>query len=421
MNEPTAPASAASRTVVIAGAGHGGVQAAAALRHDGFDGRIVLIGDEPGLPYQRPPLSKAYLQGKMPLDTLWLKPETFYRDNRIELLGSARVAGLAPRERQVTLGSGETLAYDHLVLALGARNRLLPLPGADLDGVVYIRTLAETDALKPRLDAAREIVIIGAGFIGLEFAAVAAQHGKAVSVLEMTDRVMSRVVSPAMSHYFAGWHAQAGARFHFAARAARVIGEAGRAVAVETANGARIPADLVVVSIGVVPNVELAREAGLTVGDGIVVDETLLTGDPNISAIGDCAFFPSVHGRRALRLESVQNAHDQAKAVADRLTGKLAAPAARYAAVPWFWSDQGDRKLQIVGIANGHDQAVIRGDVESGAFSVFCYAGDDLLAIESVNRPGDHMFGRRAMAAGRHPTPEEAADPAFDLKKFLQG
>jgi 3-phenylpropionate/trans-cinnamate dioxygenase ferredoxin reductase subunit len=417
---------------VIAGAGHGGVQTAASLRHGGFDGRIVLVGDEPGLPYQRPPLSKAYLQGKMPLDTLWLKPASFYRDNNIDLFGDARIAGIAPRERRVTLGSGETLGYDHLVLALGARNRLLPLPGADLDGVVYIRTLAEADALKPRLAAAREIVVIGAGFIGLEFAAVAAAHGKAVTVLEMTDRVMSRVVSPVMSQYFAGWHAQGGARFQFAARATQVIGEQGRAIAVETADGARIAADLVVVSIGVVPNVELARDAGLAVGDGIVVDETLLTSDPDISAIGDCAFFPSLHGRRALRLESVQNANDQGKAVADRLTGKLTdkhadkstevpgPQGARYAAVPWFWSDQGDRKLQIVGIANGHDRTVIRGDIEAGAFSVFCYAGDDLLAIESVNRPGDHMFGRRAMAVGRHLLPEQAADPAFDLKKFLQ-
>jgi 3-phenylpropionate/trans-cinnamate dioxygenase ferredoxin reductase subunit len=421
MSESPTAQRAALRTIVVAGAGHGGVQAAAALRHDGFDGRIVLVGDESGLPYQRPPLSKAYLQGKMPLETLWLKPQTFYRENGIELLADARIAGIAPRERQVTLGSGERLGYDHLVLALGARNRLLPLPGADLDGVVYIRTLAETDALKPRLSAARDIVIIGAGFIGLEFAAVAAAQGKAVTVLEMTDRVMSRVVSPVISQYFADWHAQSGAHLRFAARAARVIGEQGRAVAVETAEGARIPADLVVVSIGVVPNVELARDAGLAVGDGVVVDEMLLTSDPSISAIGDCAFFPSLHGRCALRLESVQNAHDQGRAVADRLTGRLAAPNARYAAVPWFWSDQGDRKLQIVGIANGYDRAVVRGDIGAGAFSVFCYADGELLAIESVNRPGDHMFGRRAMASGRYPAPEEAADASFDLKAFLQG
>jgi len=403
------------QTIVIVGAGHGGVQAAVSLRQNGFDGRVVLIGDEPGLPYQRPPLSKAYLQGKMALDTLWLRPQSFYRDNRIELLSGTRVAAIAPRERRVTLGGGGTLGYGHLVLALGARNRLLPVPGADLDGVLYIRTLAETDALKPRLAAAQRIVVIGAGFIGLEFAAVATAQGKAVTVLEMADRVMSRVVSPQMSQYFAAWHAQAGTRLLFGARATRIIGDAGRAVAVETADGGTIPADLVIASIGVVPNIELAQAAGLGVGDGVIVDERLITSDPNISAIGDCVLFPSVHGGRMLRLESVQNANDQAKTVADRLTGKPS----RYAAVPWFWSDQGDRKLQIVGLADGHDATVVRGDIAAGAFSIFCYGGERLIAIESVNRPGDHMFGRRCLGLTRHPTPAQAADPAFDLKRFL--
>lgn len=412
-----------AQTVVIAGAGHGGVQTAASLRHNGYDGRIVLIGDEAGLPYQRPPLSKAYLQGKMALETLWLRPASFYRDNHIELMPQARVAAIDPGARSVTLGTGERLAYDHLVLAVGARNRLLPLPGADLDGVLYIRTLAETDALKPRLAQSQNIVVIGAGFIGLEFAAVAAAQGKAVTVLEMTDRVMSRVVSPGMSQHFSGWHQRSGTRFHFGARAARVIGENGRAVAVETADGARIPADMVIVSIGVVPNIEIAKAAGLATGDGIVVDDKLLTSDPNISAIGDCAQFPSVQssrglGRRLIRLESVQNANDQGKAVADRITGKSTAP---YAAVPWFWSDQGDQKLQIVGIADGHDATVVRGDVATGAFSIFCYGGGTLLAIESVNKPGDHMFGRRSMGEGKLLSAAQAADPAFDLKKFLQG
>lgn len=407
-----------AQTVVIAGAGHGGVQTAASLRHNGFDGRIVLIGDEAGLPYQRPPLSKAYLQGKMTLETLWLRPESFYRDNHIDLMPQARVAAIDPGAKNVTLGTGERLAYDHLVLAVGARNRLLPLPGADLDGVLYMRTLAETDALKPRLAQAQNIVVIGAGFIGLEFAAVAAAHGKTVTVLEMTERVMSRVVSPGMSQHFSGWHEKGGTQFHFGARATQVIGENGRAVAVETADGTRIPADMVIVSIGVVPNIEIAKAAGLATGDGIIVNETLLTSDPNISAIGDCAQFPSVHGRRLMRLESVQNANDQGKAVADRITGKSAAP---YAAVPWFWSDQGDQKLQIVGIADGHDTAVVRGDVASGAFSIFCYGGDKLLAIESVNKPGDHMFGRRSMSEGKLLSAAQAADIAFDLKKFLQG
>jgi 3-phenylpropionate/trans-cinnamate dioxygenase ferredoxin reductase subunit len=406
-----------ANTVVIAGAGHGGVQTAVSLRQNGFDGRILLVGDEPGLPYQRPPLSKAYLQGKMPLDTLWLRPDSFYRENKIDLLEDARVASIDASARRVTLGNGDKIEYGHLVLSVGARNRSLPLPGADLDGVLYIRTLADTDALKPRLALAQKIVVIGAGFIGLEFAAVAASHGKKVTVLEMTDRAMSRAVAPPMSQHFARWHEKAGSSFLFCARAACIVGENGKAVAVETGDGQKIPADMVIVSIGVVPNIEIARDAGLKVGDGVIVDEHLLTSDPNISAIGDCAFFPSTYGRAALRLESVQNANDQGKAVADRLTGKPAP----YTAVPWFWSDQGDQKLQMVGIGNGHDSSVIRGDAATGAFSVFCYAGENLLAIESVNKPADHMFGRRALASGKTPTPAQAADASFDLKKFLLG
>jgi 3-phenylpropionate/trans-cinnamate dioxygenase ferredoxin reductase subunit len=404
-----------SKTVVIAGAGHGGVQTAVSLRQNGFDGRIVIVGDEPGLPYQRPPLSKAYLQGKMPLDTLWLRPESFYRENKIELLGDARIASIDRAARRVTLGNGDRLDYGHLVLSVGARNRTLPLEGADLDGVLYIRTLAETDALKPRLAAATHIVVIGAGFIGLEFAAVASSQGKKVTVLEMTDRAMSRAVCVPMSQHFARWHEKSGSSFVFGARASRIVGEKGKAVAVETAGGKKIPADLVIVSIGVVPSVEIAKEAGLNVGDGVVVDDHMRTSDENISAIGDCAFFPSVHGGRALRLESVQNANDQGKAVADRLTGKPKP----YDAVPWFWSDQGDQKLHMAGIGTGHDRSVIRGDAAAGAFSVFCYSGDRLLAIESVNKPADHMFGRRALAAGKWPSPQQAADTTFDLKKFL--
>lgn len=405
-----------AKTIVIAGAGHGGVQTAASLRQNGFDGRIYLIGDEPGLPYQRPPLSKAYLQGKMPLDTLWLRPESFYRENNIELLGEARIASIDRASRRVTLGNGDVLDYGHLILSVGARNRALPLAGAELDRVLYIRTLAETDALKPRLAAAQNIVVIGAGFIGLEFAAVAASHGKKVTVLEMTDRAMSRAVCAPMSAHFKRWHEGAGSTLQFGARASRLVGENGKVSAVETADEKTIPADMVIVSIGVVPNIEIAKAAGLDVGDGVIVDALMQTSDENISAIGDCAFFPSVHGRRSLRLESVQNANDQGKSVADRLTGKPKP----YDAVPWFWSDQGDQKLQMVGIALGHDRDVIRGDATSGAFSVFCYDGDKLLAIESVNKPADHMFGRRALAIGKMPTPQQAGDAAFDLKKFLQ-
>lgn len=405
-----------TKTVVIAGAGHGGVQTAMSLRQNCFDGRIVLVGDEPGLPYQRPPLSKAYLQGKMPLDSLWLRPESFYRDHQIELMGCTRVVAIEAGARRVTLGNGEEIEYGHLVLAVGARNRTPPLEGADLDGVLYIRTLAETDALKPRLAAAQNIVVIGAGFIGLEFAAVAAAQRKNVTVLEMTDRAMARAVSPPVSAHFTRWHRNAGTLLRFGTSANRILGNARKVTAVETTDRREIAADMVIISVGVVPNVELAKNAGLRIGDGVIVDEYLVTSDENISAIGDCSLFPSVHGSRALRLESVQNANDQGKAVANRLTGKPA----RYEAVPWFWSDQGDVKLQIVGIGTSRDETVIRGEETDGAFSVFRYSSGNLTAIESVNKPADHMFGRRALAGGATPSPLQAANPAFDLKKLLR-
>lgn len=405
-----------TKTILIAGAGHGGVQTAMSLRQNGFEGRIVLVGDEPGLPYQRPPLSKAYLQGMMLLESLWPRPESFYRDNQIEFMGGTRVTAIKPAARRITLGNREEIEYGHLVLSVGARNRRPQLEGVDQDGVVYIRTLVETDALKPRLAVAHNIVVIGAGFIGLEFAAVAAAQGKNVTVLEMTDRAMARAVSAPVSTYFARWHQNAGAVLRFDTSANRILGTAGKVTAVETTDRQEIAADMVIISVGVVPNVEIAKNAGLRTGDGVIVDEYLITSDENISAIGECCLFPSVHGRRALRLESVQNANDQGKTVANRLTGKPN----RYEAVPWFWSDQGEVKLQIVGIGVTDDETVIRGDQAEGTFSVFHYSGGNLTAIESVNKPADHMFGRRALGGGVTPSALQAADPSFDLKKLLR-
>lgn len=403
----------AHEQIVILGAGHGGFQLAASLRQNGFDGRIRLIGDEPVLPYQRPPLSKDYLGGKIGLDLLLMRPAAFYDEHRIELLSGARAEAIDRAARTVRLASGARIEYDRLVLATGARNRLPPLEGLDLDGVCYLRDLAETDDLRARLAAAEHIVVIGAGFIGLEFAAVARAHGKAVHIIEMTDRVMSRVVSPRTSHFFAAAHRRAGVEFGFGAQAVRIAGNGGRVSGVELAGGDRLRADLVIVSIGVVPNAELAQMAGLAVANGVVVDRHLSTADPAISAIGDCASFPSRHAGGAMtRLEAVQNATDHARCVADRLVGNTRP----YDALPWFWSEQGDLRLQIAGLTNGYDLTVTRGDLEAGAFSVFCYGGGRLLGIESVNKPTDHAFGRRILAAGRHVTPEQAADAGFDLR-----
>jgi 3-phenylpropionate/trans-cinnamate dioxygenase ferredoxin reductase component len=403
----------AQEPIIIVGAGHAGFQLAASLRQHGFEGAIALIGDEAALPYQRPPLSKDYLDGKIGLDLLLMRPEAFYRDHRIDYLPGTTVSGIDRAGKTVRLASGERLPYSHLVLAAGARNRVPALPGIDLDGVCYLRNLAETELLRDRLAAADNIVVIGAGFIGLEFAAVARQHGKSVHIVELTDRAMGRVVSHATSGFFAEAHRRTGVHFSFGAQAAQIAGRNGRVDHVELADGTRLPADLVLVSIGVVPNVELAAAAGLAVANGIVVNEELATADSNISAIGDCASFPCTHAAgQPTRLEAVQNAADHARCVADRLVGK----AHPYGALPWFWSEQGKLRLQIAGLTTGHDQTVPRGTVESGEFSVFCYKGGTLLGVESINRPADHAHARRLLAAGRAVTPEQAADDSFDLR-----
>jgi len=313
----------------------------------------------------------------------------------------------------VLLASGERLGYVHLVLATGARNRVPPLPGIELDGVCYLRTLAETDLLRDRLAAADNVVVIGAGFIGLEFAAIAREHGKHVHIVELTERAMGRVLSVASSRFFAEAHRASGVVFSFGAQVMRIAGHNGRVDHLELAGGERLPADLVLVSIGVVPNGELAAAAGLAVANGIVVNEELLTADINISAIGDCAAFPCRHAAgQATRLEAVQNAADHARCVADRLAGKPHP----YGALPWFWSEQGKLRLQIAGLTTGHDQVVVRGNVEGGEFSVFCYKGGALLGVESINRPADHAHARRLLATGREVTPEQAADDSFDLR-----
>ncbi|MFZ2006341.1 MAG: FAD/NAD(P)-binding oxidoreductase [Stellaceae bacterium] len=398
--------------VVIVGAGHGGFQVAASLRQNGFDGRVTLIGDEPHLPYQRPPLSKDYLDGKSGFDLLLMRPEAFFTEHRIELISGRAVTAIDRAGKAVALADGGRVAYDHLVLATGARNRVPPLPGIELDGVCYLRNLAETDALKQRLTSCGNAVVIGAGFIGLEFAAIARGKGVPVHIVELVERVMARVVCPETSAYFGREHQKTGVEFSFGARVERIEGEGGKVNHVALADGRTLPADLVLISIGVMPNEELAAAAGLAVANGVAVDEHL-TADPNISAIGDCASFSSRHSlRNPVRLEAVQNAADHARCVASRLVGKPHA----YEALPWFWSEQGAQRLQIAGLTTGFQEVVLRGDYEKGEYSAFCYAGDRLLGIESINKPADHAFARRLLAAGRGVSPAEAADPSFDLR-----
>ena len=400
-------------TVVIVGAGQAGFQVAASLRDEGYSGRIRLLGDEPGLPYQRPPLSKAYLVGKADRTGLQLRPETFFAQRGIEMTSDHRAERIDREPRHLHLAGGEVLGYDHLVIATGARNRLLPVPGTGLEGVLQLRTHADADALRGKMTGLKRAVVVGAGFIGLEFAAAAAAAGAEVTVIEATARPMSRALTRPMSQFFRQAHEKAGVRLVFDADVTEVHGKGGHVTEVETADGRIFPADLVLVGIGVIPNAELAADCGLAVENGIVVDETLCTADPAISAVGDCAAYPLASGGGArVRLESVQNAIDHGRCVASRLMGRPRP----YHIVPWFWSDQGPYKLQIAGFSMPSDRVALRGDPTSGAFSTFCFAADRLVGVESVNKPADHMVARRLLANATALSFEQASDTSFDLK-----
>ena len=402
------------KSVLIVGAGHAGFQVAASLRQHGFAERICLINDEAHLPYQRPPLSKAYLKGEGRPDSLMFRPDKFYRDQNIELI-SDRAAFIDRAGQRLLLASGAFLDYGHLVLATGARNRLLDLPNANLADVRYLRILDESETLRQRIASTKHVAVIGAGFIGLEFAATARAKGLEVDVIELGARVMARAVTAEISEYFQSRHTSAGIRIHLGVQATSIERADGKVSGVSLSDGRHIPADLIVVGVGVLPNVELAAEAGLPVASGIIVNEYLLSADPNISAIGDCALFASPRFGGSLRLESVQNASDQARCVAARLTGD----AKVYDGLPWFWSDQGDDKLQIAGLTTGYDRVVVRGDREARSFSAFCYKQGRLVGIESVNRAADHVFGRKILGMNRSIEPEKVADPGFDLKASL--
>jgi 3-phenylpropionate/trans-cinnamate dioxygenase ferredoxin reductase subunit len=404
----------AQGAVAIVGSGHAGFQVAASLRQLGFAQPIHLINDEGHLPYQRPPLSKAYLKGTGGPDTLMFRPQKFYTDQNIELI-SDRAVAIDRASRKLKLASGAAFDYGHLVLATGARNRLLDIPNANLPDVRYLRILDDSEDLRKRIASSKHVVVIGAGFIGLEFAATARIKGLEVDVLELASRVMARAVTAEISEYFQGRHAAAGVRIHLGVQATAIEASGDKVTGVSLSDGRHLPADLVVVGVGVLPNVELAAEAGLAVASGIIVNEHLLTADPNISAIGDCALFASPRFGGSLRLESVQNATDHARCVAARLTGDDKV----YDGHPWFWSDQADDKLQIAGLTTGYDHVVVRGDPAQKAFSAFCYKAGKLVGIESVNRAGDHMFGRRLLPMDRSIEPEQAADQSFDLKRAL--
>jgi 3-phenylpropionate/trans-cinnamate dioxygenase ferredoxin reductase subunit len=381
--------------VVIVGASHAGGTLAAELRAAGFQGAVTLIGAEPHLPYHRPPLSKGFLTGERTADSLVLRADSFYADNGIATVLRDPVTALDPAARTVTLRSGAVRPYDHLVLATGARVRKLPVPGADLAGVHYLRTLGHAKRIKADAERAQRVAVIGALFIGLEMAASFFKLGRKVTVIEALPRPMARVLSPDLSDFFSALHRDHGVDLRFGTGTARIEGT-DQATGVTLADGQVIGADLVLIGIGIVPEDDLARAAGLACDNGVVVDATLRTSDPAVFAIGDVARFPHPFASGPIRLESVQNAHDQARSVARTIAGD----AAPYAAVPWFWSDQYDVKLQMVGLSAGADHRETRGDVAAPSFSVFHFRDNRLIAVDSVNRPADHMRGRKVLGAG---------------------
>jgi 3-phenylpropionate/trans-cinnamate dioxygenase ferredoxin reductase subunit len=403
-----------SSSAVIVGAGHAGVQAAASLREDGFQSPIVLLSDEPELPYQRPPLSKAFLKGEMDIHGLPLRAESFFRDHGLDLRRGARATRIDRASERVEMSDGSAIEYGHLILATGARQRLLAAPGVDLPGVMSLRTIADATAIRGRLEPGTKVVIIGAGFIGLEIAATAKGLGAEPTVVEIA-RPMGRAVSPIMSDFYLKDHAASGVVFRIGRGVTEIRG-AGKAEAVVLTDGEVLPTDTVVIAVGIIAEDALARESGLECANGIVVDAHLQTSDPAISAIGDCVDFPNASLGFRTRLESVQNAVDQGRCVAARLAGKPAP----YDALAWFWSDQGDLKLMIAGLSHGVDTWVLRGEPEARAFSTFGFRNGKLAVVESVNRTADHAAAKRIIGTPKTLTPEDAANPAFDLRALAK-
>jgi 3-phenylpropionate/trans-cinnamate dioxygenase ferredoxin reductase subunit len=402
--------------VVIVGAGQAGVQCADSLRQDGYEGAITILSDEPHLPYQRPPLSKAYLLGETDRARILLRPAAFYEQKSITLRSSVRAASIDRGEKRLRLQTGEDLSYDHLVLATGARPRPLPFEGANLDGVCDLRTLDDVDDIAQRLEKTEHVAVIGGGFIGLEFAAVARKLGKQVVVIEAQDRVMARVVPPELSLYFQQLHASNGVEIVTGAQVSALHGSDGIVQQVDIGGGRRIEAGLVVAGIGVIANVELAEDAGVECDNGIVVDEFARTNDPSIYAVGDCACYAHPFVEQRVRLESVQNAGDQARAAASAICGLNDKP---YTGIPWFWSDQYEAKLQMAGLSIGCDDHVIRGSLEEGRFSVLHFKGDEFRSIAAVGRAIDYVQGRKLLEQGVSPNKTQAADPDFSLKTLL--
>jgi len=400
--------------VVIVGAGHAGVQAAASLREEGYDGKVILVGDENELPYHKPPLSKTFIKD-VEAKPQPLRGEAFYTGHAIDFRPGVKVERIDLGGQRLELAGGGTLPFDGLVLATGSRPRLLPLPGSDLEGVLSLRSIGDARLIRDQSARSEEVVILGGGFIGLEIAATLTLGGRKVTVVEAVDRLLGRAVAPAIGAHVRQRLEAMGVRILTGITVARLEGENGHVVAAVTASGERLPAKMVIIGIGVVPNVELAQAAGIATGNGIKVDPAMRTSVPEVLALGDAASYRHWFTGTDVRLESVQNATDQARLAARTVTGHDGA----YSAVPWFWSDIGDMKLQMVGLTMGSDHNVVIGDLGDNKFSIYHYANGRLIGIESVNKPADHMLGRKMLGAGFSPPPETVATGPDGLKAAL--
>ena len=399
--------------VVIVGAGHAGGSAAAFLRQYGHEGPIVLIGEEPLLPYQRPPLSKAWLKGEADADSLALKPQEWYAEANVALRLQGVATSLNRGARTVTLASGEVISYDFLILATGARARELPIPGADLSGVLALRTAADAEALKAALGPGKRLAVVGGGYVGLEAAASARALGAEATVIERESRVLARVACETLSTFFQDYHGARGVKFELNANVEAFEGQDGRVTGVRLKGGEVVACDAALVGVGAHPNVELAQDAGLECTGGIVVDLEARTSDPHVFAIGDVAHRPLPIYERQFRLESVPNALEQAKQAAAAIVGRAGPPPE----LPWFWSDQYDLKLQIAGLPFDADSTIVRGDVAAAKFAVFHLKGDLVQAVEAVNAPPEFMAGKQLIAKRTPVSKTKLADPAISMKE----
>ncbi len=405
---------AKAETVIIIGAGQAGAQACASLRQFGFTGAITLIGDETALPYQRPPLSKAYMKGELAEERLYFKPATWYDDQTISVKLSTRVTAIDRTAQTIETDAGTHLAYDALIFATGSRPRPLPIDGAALGGVFDLRSLSDVEAIRPHMLPGQRLVIIGAGYIGLEAAAVATTLGLGVTVLEMAPRVLARVTSPVMSDFFEAEHRAQGVDIRTGVQVTQLCGDGDRVRHVVLSDGSEIPADCVLVGIGILPNTELAEAAGIACKNGILTDRDARTQDPQIFAAGDCAARPLIHYGRTGRLESVHNAIEQGKLAAAAIMGKPRP----VEDCPWFWSDQYDLKLQIAGLSRDYDSFVVRGDPGARKFAVFYFKAGQMIAVDAVNAPPEFLMAKRLIISAARLAPEILSDTSKNMKEI---